>query len=135
MITFEMFGHKLKIRNDDWKKLRNRFDPDNARFCIYNDKYWIDVYCSLCQRYKDCNICGKCPFEILEKNDATLGAFGCFVFFDKLFKKRVFVPSEGSVSWSKHDDREARRQLNRMQKIMDKIEEENNVQSKVKKKN
>ncbi len=123
MIIFKRYGHTFKIKNDDWKKLRMRFDPENARLESEFGKYYINLFCSLCSRYKR-NHCIKCPFEVLEKGHPC-PRFGCSVFFDKLLRFKYFSFWTGYVSWEAEVDKEARKQLKRMQKIMDKIEEEN----------
>ncbi len=116
MIVFKRYGHTFKFRNDDWKALRARYDIKNA---VYNkkDKEWrIKKDCTVCKRHIECK---DCPF-------GCLGEFGCFAFVEKMFKKRKFDSSDRPwVKWENKDNDLVHKQLKRMQKIMDKIEEEN----------
>ena len=123
MIVFEKFGYTFKIRNDDWKKLRKRFNPDNAILYDDLDRYYINANCILCDRYRN-NHCIKCPFDAFTLDITTI-LYGCSIFFGKLFRKQQFSVGTEYISWEKEVDKEARRQLKRLNKIMDKIEEEN----------
>lgn len=112
MITFKKFGKTVKIRNDDWKKLKERFDADRAKWVEYRDGYFISVACSLCKRYQ----CGNCPFNKFADN------YGCTEFLDTLFKPRRFKVGGITVSWFKQQNKLARKQLGQILKMMDKIE-------------
>jgi hypothetical protein len=125
MIVFERYGHIFRIRNDDWKNLRRRFNTENAT--LVDDKYWINISCSLCKRYKS-NMCINCPLEKLK----TELNYGCTLFFGKLLRKREFDFYTTHIKWHKRIDEKVRGQLNRMQKIMDKIEKENQNETKTK---
>lgn len=119
MIVFKRYGHTFKIRNDDWKNLRERFNPENVVSQpgeCFPDHWKIDIPCSFCCRYHHLG-CERCPIQ-------KFG--GCNKFFDKLFRKTKLKIGTSFVRWEKSVDKKARRQLKRLNKIMDKIEEENN---------
>lgn len=124
MITFEMYGEKLKIRNDDWKKLRKRLNPDNAVLDNELGRYCINVSCSLCDRYQD-NYCIKCPFNAFEPAPGAALLYGCSVFFGRLFREQRFSVGTSFVSWKIWVDKKARKQLKRLNEIMGEIEEAN----------
>ena len=117
MIVFKKFGKTIKIRNDHWKKLRARFDPENA---VLGDDgcYDIERDCPFCDMYLDVE-CSGCPFE-------PFGRTGCIDFIDMVFPKgQLFESGDCTlVWWEEYYDKKARRQLNRLQKMMDKIEAE-----------
>lgn len=119
MIVFKKYGHTFKIRDDDWKNIRERFNPKNAvsqsAYPPFVDHWKIGISCSLCHKYHHFN-CEGCPIN-------KFG--GCAEFFSRLFRKSVLKIGTSFVRWEKSVDEKARRQLNRVQKIMDKIEEEN----------
>ena len=117
MITFEKFGKTIKIRNNDWKKLRERFDANKADWNFLMKDYRIFTACSLCNRYKTrFNSCGSCPFTAFNSDT------GCIDFFKKLFKPCMFKVGFRSVNWPKRQNKLARKQLGELQKMMDKIE-------------
>lgn len=122
MITFKRYGKKLKIRNDDWKKLRKRFNPDNAVLDNDLDEYYINVSCSLCDRYQG-NLCIECPFDVFSRTMGIL--YGCSIFFGRLFREQQFSTGSDDVSWEIRDDKKTRRQLKRLNEIMDEIERAN----------
>lgn len=127
MIVFERFGHTFKIRNDDWKGLRERFNLNNIKpgNCYYN----ILIPCSLCQRYKN-NYCLNCPFRVLESNHSA--KYGCAIFLTKFFEVTKFTTFTDKLSWTKIENEEVRKQLKKLNKIMDKIEKENQHETKTK---
>ncbi len=121
MIVFKRYGHTFRIRNDDWKGLRTRFNPDNAR--LIGSLWSIEKKCLLCKKYRrvDGSVinCGECPFAVIER-------FGCLTFLDKIIKRKYFnAHAQEDVWWKKKYNKKARQQLWRLQKKMDKIEEEN----------
>lgn len=112
MITFEKFGKTIKIRNDDWKKLRERFDATKAKWD--GGHYEILMSCPVCDRY----MCPDCPFHVFVIEDEL----GCINFIEKLFKPMHFTPGNEEISWSKNENKLARKQLGQLLKMMDKIE-------------
>lgn len=115
MIVFERFGHTFRIRNDDWKTLRKRFDIDNA--IKEYDGWRIPISCSLCDKYD--SYCPGCPIYV-DSNRS------CSWFLTKLFPKMMrFETHKYSIWWDKEYNITVRRQLKRMQEIIDKIEIEN----------
>lgn len=124
MIVFKRYEHTFKIRNDDWKDLRERFNYKNAIEICYGS-FRTSIPCSLCVRYgKNCKkrragIMRRCPFSVFENSK-------CEEFFDRIFRKRRFTMGRNYVYWTHPNMSSVRRQLNLIQKIMDKIEEENN---------
>lgn len=127
MITFKMFGFTYEIQDDDWKIIRDRFNLDNAiKTGAKTGAEWrIPTSCSLCDRY-DSN-CSTCPMQVT-------GDKGCSWFFNKLFQIKRFGTGRYSVSWSKECNAIARKQLKRLNQIMDKIETDNIKEAKCKKK-
>ncbi|GAH20404.1 unnamed protein product [marine sediment metagenome] len=117
MIVFERFGHTFRIRNNDWKKLRERFNPKNAVEYGYKSVE-IEIPCSLCMLYDSGRDCHGCPFS-------SFGHNGCLDFLRKLFREPKFQTGRERLVWNIANNSLVRRQLNRMQKIMDKIEKEN----------
>lgn len=114
MITFKKFGKTVKIRNDDWRRLRERFNPKNAVYDGSEGRYKIRRKCSLCSRYDKCD---GCPLD-------QFGDDGCIFFFAKIFRDGINF-EHGNVTriaWDKEDDKKAKKQLNRLQRMMDKIE-------------
>lgn len=116
MIVFKKFGYTFKIRNDDWKDLRKRFNPKHA--VNYGGHWRIKIACSLCERYRGFVTCPGCPFDIL-------GEYGCEIFVDKLFRERKFGAGIRFISWNTENNASARKQLRRIQKMMDEIEVQN----------
>lgn len=117
MITFKKFGKTIKIRNDDWKKLKERFDANNAKWDRMMEDYRIAEACSLCNRHKTLfGNCGSCPFVVFDSDS------GCLDFFKKLFKLMKFKIGSENVNWSKRSNKLAREQLGQLLKMMDKIE-------------
>ena len=117
MITFKKFGKTVKIRNDDWKKLKERFDAANAKWDYIMGDYRISEVCSLCERYKTLfGACGSCPFVKFGSDT------GCMDFFKKVFKSMRFTVGSLAVHWPKQQNKLARKQLGQLQKMMGKIE-------------
>ena len=116
MIIFKKFGETIRIRKDDWKKLKKRFDPDIAFWSSLKGEYEIVVDCPLCIRYG----CDNCPFQEFETE--TDNEVGCIVFLKKVFKPMYFGAGDGRLYWSRDKNKKARKQLTQMQRMMDKIE-------------
>ena len=109
MIVFERFGYTFKVKNSDWRKLKERFDPKNATQSALSKMWRIHRDCPLCLRYPGCL---GCSFEGL-----------CKDFFNRIFRTCKFDAHLATeVSWMHSENFSARRQLNRIQKIMDDIE-------------
>lgn len=118
MITFTFKGHKISIRNDDWQKLKDRFNPDNAKKKDDGD-YVIDIPCSLCERHRFGPNCGRCPLsKIIEEGD-----FGCTNLMNSVLRKKVFRLSFNDIDWDRKKNSRARRQLRAILHRMDKIEQ------------
>ena len=115
MIKFEKFGKTIKIRNDDWKKLKKRFDAKKAEWEALREEYFIWMKCSLCESYR--HRCKICPFSEFYADEN-----GCIEFLDRLFKPRRFEVGRVSVSWPRQANKIARKQLGQILKIMDEIE-------------
>ena len=116
MITFKKFGETVRIRNDDWKKLRERFDAGKAKWDEFWKRYRINVSCSVCNKYN----CPRCPFYVFKFEDTTIP--GCTQLLGKLFKPLYFKPDRHAVCWSRQANKLARKQLGQILKMMDKIE-------------
>ena len=114
MIIFKKFGETIRIRNDDWKMLKKRFDPDIAFWSSQENEYEIVVDCPLCDRY----VCNFCPLGEFETDDEV----SCMVFLKKIFKPMYFDAGEERLCWSRDKNKKARKQLAHMQRMMDKIE-------------
>ena len=114
MIIFKKFGETFEIQDSHWKRLRERFNPKNAKLIVSRGMYQIRKKCPFCSTY---NSCKGCPFEVFEK-------YGCFDFFERIFPNGIeFDATETpTIDWDEKHDKEARKQLNRIQKMMDKIE-------------
>lgn len=116
MIIFKRYGHTFRIRNDDWKNIRERFNPKNAvsqiAFPPFVEHWKIGVPCSFCSRYR-LTACEGCPIH-------KFG--GCSKFFSALFRESRLKIGTLHVRWEKPNNVFAQRQLNHMQKIMDDIE-------------
>jgi len=112
MIAFKEFGKTVKIRNDDWKKMRERFDVDKAWWD--GGYYKISTSCPVCDRY----VCPNCPFHVFVTKDEL----GCINFLEKLLKPMHFGAGNEEISWSKSKNKLARKQLGQILKMMDKIE-------------
>lgn len=126
MIVFERFGHTFKIRNDDWKNLRERFNPKNAVEYDW-ESLEIQIPCSLCILYDSGRCCRGCPFFSFGNNGN-----GCLNFLRKLFREPKFQTGRERLVWNTTNNSLVRRQLNRIQNIMDKIEKENQNETKTK---
>ena len=114
MINFTFKGHKINIRNDDWKKLKERLNPDNAKRDRYGD-FSINIKCPFCPP-DSFSGCVGCPFEKMER-------FGCDTILNSFFKKRYFNTGyKTKISWLKKDNSQARRQLKAILRRMEKIE-------------
>ena len=115
MIIFVKFGETIKIRNDHWKRLRARFNPENAVLNEDDERYEIRRTCPFCSAYYECK---GCPLEEFD------GKYGCFPFFEKVFKGDTEFDHDDitKIYWDEDFDKEARRELHKLQKMMDKIE-------------
>jgi len=115
MIIFKKFGKTIKIRNDDWRKLRERFNPKNAVLNVDSCEYEIKRKCPLCSRYA---FCDGCPFD-------EFGEYGCISFLERIFpNEEDFDTSDRTkIGWWQNCNKEATKQLTKIQKMMDKIEE------------
>lgn len=116
MITFKKFGKTIKIRNNDWKKLKERFDARKAYWD--GEQYLILTSCPLCDRYF--TRCAECPFWAFKQYG--VGSVACVDFLEKLFKRMYLNPGTDGLSWSRHANKLARKQLGQILKMMDKIE-------------
>ena len=120
MIIFQKFGKKIKITNEDWGKLRSRFNPHNA--VRKGGKYIIEKGCPFCPKYQptvSCE-CKGCPLAVFSHESRL----GCEKFFDKLFPNLEFNAGDiTELTWWKGCDLKARIQLYKLQRMMDKIEE------------
>lgn len=119
MITFTHKGHKVSIRNDDWKSLKRRFKPDNAKKAISGD-YLIDIPCSLCERHYNPDLCcQKCPLDKI----SGFASFGCTILINSILRKKTFRLGFNDIEWDKIDNSKARRQLKAIIRRMEKIEQ------------
>lgn len=122
MIVFKRYGHTFKIRNDDWENIRERFNPKNAisqsAYSPFIDHWKIKISCSFCLKYHHFN-CEGCPIY-------EFG--GCGRFFGKLFRNSKLKIGTSFVRWEKSNDIPARRQIKRLNEIMDNIEKDNGWQ-------
>ena len=114
MITFKKFGKTIKIKDSHWKRLRERFNPKNAKLNVNKGIYKIRIICPFCKLYSDCV---GCPLEVF-------GKYGCFTFFERVFRNGTEFDQTDitTIDWDKCVDKKARNQLIRLQKMMDKIE-------------
>ncbi len=117
MLVFEKFGHIFKIRNDDWKNIRRRFNPDNAIYHKRARLYLIDIKCSLCEKYRypRAGTCSKsCPFRKFEKSKYGCTEFLCLI----LGGEFTFGLSIDSLAW--YSNVQTREQLKVLNNFMDK---------------
>ena len=113
MIHFTFRGHKISIRNDDWRKLKERFNAENAERDAYGD-YAIKIPCPLCLRYENCV---GCPLENINNN-------GCATILYSIFGRRKFNAGDRDrIWWFGDDNAQARRQLKAILRRMEKIEQ------------
>ena len=114
MIIFKKFGETIKIHNAHWKKLRARYDPENAVWIKSKEVYRIRKKCPFCDLYTECN---ACPFMVF-------GIHGCYEFFEQVFPSGQAFESDitTEVEWERDNDKKARKQLTKLQRMMDKIE-------------
>jgi len=125
MIEFKRFGKTVRISNENWKGLRERFNLNYAR--RYKNTYVIRVDCPLCRIFKpraqDCiSKNGRtCSFRQFSAGDV-----GCIVFFNKLFRNGLLFDGtwRDKILWKAEKDKQVRKQLKRIQKLMDEIEKE-----------
>jgi len=115
-------GREIRIREDDWRKMTERFDVGRAAYDSLSGYYCIYVDCPLCNRYSRTIIeggCGKCPLRIFERLDelGRLNEVGCGIVVKEIlaehnFDKLYFDISGGSlVEWKQVDDPTARDQI------------------------
>lgn len=116
MIVFTFKGHKISIRNDDWKKLKKRFNVENAKFDTkYADTiYGINVPCPFCDRFE--GACTSCPV-VREKTGIS-----CRKLPVSFFKKSPLSMGWSSITWHKDFNSKARCQLKAILRRMEKIE-------------
>jgi len=115
MIKFEKFGKTIEIRNDDWEKLKERFNLENAEWDSLGENYLITGDCPLCIRYD----CETCPFSVFLPDKEELS---CVEFLRELCKPMYFDPGHHRITWSRQANKLARKQLGQLLKMMDKIE-------------
>ena len=115
MITFKKFGKTIKIRNDDWEKLKERLDVKKAEWNKFHNVYRIEADCPLCSRH----MCPNCTFYAFKAED---GIVGCVQFLRKLLKPMYINPGSYWMAWSRQGNKLARKQLGQLLKMMDKIE-------------
>lgn len=136
MIEFKRYGKTVRIGNEHWANFRERFNPDNAkkakkdRGFVRRGDFLIRIPCSLCKTFFK-KKCKRCPFDkfSIRWSDGKLRNPGCNVFIEKLFYLSYFWMERDKVGWKKDDDLAARKQLKRIQKLMDEIEEENKLRT------
>lgn len=123
MIIFKKFDKTIEICNDHWKKLRTRYSPENAVYIKSREVYKIRKKCPFCDLYNTTHgdECNGCPFR-------AFGLHGCYEFFEQVFSSGQAFESDviAEITWDKGDDKEARKQLTKLQKMMDKIEASQN---------
>lgn len=122
MIVFKRYGKTVKISNRHWKSLRRRFNPDNAvKSRLDSGGFRIWRYCLLCREHHGCERCG---LGVFGKEGGEEPTRGCAIFLRRLFKNKVAFDAGDVdvVRWHKGNDAEVRRQLKRIQKLMDEIE-------------
>jgi len=126
MIEFKRYGKTVRISNENWKGLRERFNLNYAR--RYKNTYVIRVACPLCEIFKRYafQACVSRNGRVCSFKQFSTGHIGCMAFFQKLFRNGP--PFDGSwknkISWQAEKDKQVRIQLNRIQKLMDEIEKE-----------
>jgi len=119
MIKFTFKGYDIAIRNDDWKKLKKRFNPDNAK-CNADGNFAIDIICSLCERYRKNTVyCTKCPLDKI----AYVEIFGCGEIMASIWRREYLEVSQDYIWWDKRNNKQARRQLRALLRRMEKIEQ------------
>ena len=119
MINFTFKGHKISIRNDDWRKLKERFNVERAEKDMSG--YRIRKLCSICKRYylRDASdSCENCPFHEIPHSLCE----PCMVILNSLFVVNKFESTINYIRWIKCDNRQARRQLKAILRRMEKVE-------------
>lgn len=125
MIIFKRLGYTIKLSNLDWHSIRERFDLGKAKLDNEGEHYVIKTPCFMCKKYHKPNDCGDCPiYKVLGEE---FGRGSCTDLVESFFpdKEPDFNLESSEVWWSIFCDKEARRELKALNKIMDKIEEEN----------
>lgn len=86
----------------------DRFDSKNATKSI-DGRFEIIRTCGLCVNYTDCSYC---PFKKLETSKYR----GCVKWINKRIEVKVFKLTLEDISWSKINDKQARKQLKELRK-------------------
>lgn len=122
MIRFERFGKTIKLTNEDWQGIKKRYDLTKAEYDDETGEYYIKIPCSLCKKYQDeaYDCSDDCPIMKALGDDS--GYYACADLLDSFFKDAKFGSGEEDISWYKSNDKQARRQIKRLNKIMDDIE-------------
>ncbi len=126
MIVFERLGYTIKLSSADWKGLRRRLDLSKAEY-VDKEFYLIDVKCLLCKKYyirtKFGGDCKKCPIH--KAIDCEAHNDACAVLMNSFFVDIGFEFNESEIWWDEEKGKKARRQIKRLNEIMDKIEKDN----------
>lgn len=95
-------GKKIRIEDEDWKKLLKRFDINEFKLSPDKTRYINTTECALCAKYnKGGNECSKCPFILFRCTDTanTRAMHGCSVVMNKLlymlhqnYYRYIFTP-------------------------------------------
>ena len=78
---------KIRIEDEDWKKLLKRFDVDEFEMSFNKECYVNETECALCAKYnKRDNRCSGCPFTPFKQVDTEYmyAKHGCSVVMHKL---------------------------------------------------
>ena len=110
MINFTFKGHKISIRNDDWKKLKERFNPENAEYIKDENRYAIKIRCDICYRS---SCFSDCPLNKVRCGEDIIYSF---------LRRKILGLDILCISWKKEVNSQARRQLKVILRRMEKIE-------------
>ena len=125
MIVFKRLGKTIKLTNGDWRGIRRRFDLDKAKL-VDKEFFAIVVPCSLCEKYQSrkplSHRCERCPLykAISDSHDDP-----CFTLMNSFLRNTEFEIIGSMIWWEFEDNENARRQVKRLNKIMDEIEGQN----------
>ncbi|MCK4252289.1 hypothetical protein KAX97_12645 [candidate division WOR-3 bacterium] len=93
---------KTRIPEKYCKDLEYRFNPDNAVWNSFSNRYKLPIDCALCIAYKnDFSDCGECPFA----------DFNCMKFLREILGTQHLI---FWGRWSKRNNKRARAQLRKL---------------------
>lgn len=123
MITMTRYGKSAKFTNKEWESLRKRYDYGRAKETS-GDRKEIVIDCLICMTHS-CYVCESkviCPFRVWSYLSL---APACLAFLNRVVGgTQDFCSGDvDRISWSLEDDEKVKKQLARIQRFMDRVEE------------